>query len=235
MRVVKETIQAFTGGTSMDENIRNAFHCKGGYTFVPLAACLFVSACSSLPKGELSLDLGIKDRGVASWYGKEFHGKLTANGEVFDMTAYTAAHRKLPLGSIVRVINLENGKFVQVRITDRGPYVLGRMLDLSHAAARELEMVEAGTTAVQVEVMGGHQPVAPVPSRKIFAVAGMLLSKEAHPIRQSSRSEEGFDVPAVPTRMMPQEALYVRRERRIGSMLAADHTAHNTVPVLILS
>ena len=72
------------------------------YAVFPLAACLLFSACSSLPKGELPLDLGIKDRGIASWYGKEFHGKLAANGEVFDMMAYTAAHRKLPLGSIVQ-------------------------------------------------------------------------------------------------------------------------------------
>ena len=94
----------------MDKPFRNAFHRKAGYAVVPLAGYLILSACSFLPKGELPLDLGIKDRGVASWYGKEFHGKLAANGEVFDMTAYTAAHRKLPLGSIVRVINLENGK-----------------------------------------------------------------------------------------------------------------------------
>ena len=158
----------------MDKNFRNASHRKAGYAVVPLAGCLLLSACSFLPKGELPLDLGIKDRGVASWYGKEFHGKLAANGEVFDMMAYTAAHRKLPLGSIVRVINLENGKSVQVRINDRGPYVTGRMLDLSHAAARELGMVEAGTTAVQIEVIGDHHAVAPVPAGKLSTVAGLL-------------------------------------------------------------
>lgn len=219
----------------MDKNFRNAVYCKAGYAAVPLAACLLVSACSSLPKGELPLDLGIKDRGVASWYGKEFHGRLAANGEVFDMTAYTAAHRKLPLGSIVRVINLGNGKAVQVRINDRGPYVIGRMLDLSHAAARELGMLEAGMTTVQIEVVGDHRAVAPIPAGKLSSVAGMLLSSDTRPVRQRSGSEEGFEGPAAPIRMMPQEALYVRRERRIGSMLAADHTAHNTVPVLIVS
>jgi len=219
----------------MDKNSRTPSHCKIRYAAVPLAGCLLLSACSVLPKGELTLDLGIKDRGVASWYGKEFHGKLAANGEVFDMTAYTAAHRKLPLGSVVRVINLTNGKSVQVRINDRGPYVSGRMLDLSHAAARELGMVEVGTTAVQIEVIGDHRPVAPIPSARIPAVAGMLLNADVHARRQQSRPAEGFEVPAVPVRMMPQEALYVRRERRIGSMLAADHTAYNTIPVLIVS
>ncbi len=219
----------------MDMNSRNPFRRKAGYVLIPLAGCLLLSACSALPKGELTLDLGIKDRGVASWYGKEFHGKLTANGEAFDMTAYTAAHRKLPLGSVVRVVNLTNGKTVQVRINDRGPYVAGRMLDLSHAAARELGMVDAGTAAVQIEVIGDHRPVAQIPTTKIPAVAGMVLDMDMSKARQYSRPEEGVERPAVPVRMMPQEALYVRRERRIGSILAADHTAHNTVPVLILS
>ena len=219
----------------MDLNSRNPFQRKAGYALITLAGCLLLSACSALPKGELTLDLGIKDRGVASWYGKEFHGKLAANGELFDMTAYTAAHRKLPLGSVVRVVNLTNGRTVQVRINDRGPYVAGRMLDLSHAAARELGMVEAGTTAVQIEVIGDHRPVVQIPTTKIPAVAGVLLNMGTRAVKQHRRPEEGVERPALPVRMMPQEALYVRRERRIGSMLAADHTAHNTVPVLILS
>ncbi|MCS6298429.1 MAG: septal ring lytic transglycosylase RlpA family protein [Nitrospira sp.] len=219
----------------MVRNFRNLSRCKTGYAVVPLVTCLLLSACSALPKGELSLDLGIKDRGVASWYGKEFHGKLAANGEVFDMTAYTAAHRKLPLGSLVRVVNLANGKSVQVRINDRGPYVTGRMLDLSHAAARELGMLEAGTSAVQIEVIGNHRPVIQMPSSMIPSVAGMLLNTDTRLVKRQSREEEGVEVPAVPLRMMPQEALYVRRERRIGSMLAADHSAHNTVPGLIVS
>lgn len=219
----------------MDMNSLTLSRRKAGYALVPLAGCLLLSACSALPKGELTLDLGIKDQGVASWYGKEFHGKLAANGEVFDMTAYTAAHRKLPLGSVVRVVNLTNGKSVQVRINDRGPYVAGRMLDLSRAAARELGMVEIGTAAVQIEVIGDHRPVAPIPATKIPAVAGMLLNTDTRAARQHGRSDEGVELPAVPVRMMPQDALYVRRERRIGSMLAADYTAHHTVPGLIVS
>ncbi len=218
----------------MDENCENAFLYKGGFVALLVAACLLQGACSSLSKGERSLDGGIKDRGVASWYGKEFHGKLTANGEVFDMTAYTAAHRKLPLGSIVRVLNLENGKSVQVRINDRGPYVIGRMLDLSQAAARELDMVETGTTAVQIEVIGDHRVVASLPPGVLSAVSSLLLSPESRPVRQRSRSNHGLEIPAVASRIRSQEALSVRRERRTGSILAADHTAHQTVPVLIV-
>ncbi len=219
----------------MVRNSRNPSRCKTRSVVVPLVSCLLLSACSALPKGELSLDLGIKDRGVASWYGKEFHGKLAANGEVFDMTAYTAAHRKLPLGSLVRVINLTNGKSVQVRINDRGPYVTGRMLDLSQAAAHELGMLEAGTSVVQIEVIGNHHPVTHVPSSRILSVAGTLLNMNTRPLKRNTSREKDVNVPAVPLRMMLQEALYVRRERRIGNMLAADHSAHSTVPGLLVS
>lgn len=120
--------------------------------------CLSLGACSWIPKGESDLDVGIKEWGMASWYGIPFHGRLAANGEVFNMEAMTAAHRTLPLGSMVRVVNLLNGKHVRVRINDRGPYVNGRILDLSHAAAAQLGMVEQGLSVIQLEVIGDHRP-----------------------------------------------------------------------------
>ena len=78
-----------------------------------LSLGMLLSACSWVPKGTSQLDVGIEDRGVASWYGESFHGKQAANGELFDMEALTAAHRTLPLGSMVRVVNLSNGKHLQ--------------------------------------------------------------------------------------------------------------------------
>ena len=94
-------------------------------------------------------------KGVASFYGLNdgFHGKLTANGEVFDMNAMTAAHKTLPLGSLVKVTNLENDKSVTVRVNDRGPYVEGRILDCSYGVARDLGFVDKGTTTVRVDVI----------------------------------------------------------------------------------
>ena len=94
-------------------------------------------------------------KGVASFYGLNdgFHGKLTANGEVFDMNAMTAAHKTLPLGSLVRVTNLENDKSVIVRINDRGPYVQGRILDCSYAVAKDLDFVSKGTANVRINVI----------------------------------------------------------------------------------
>jgi len=96
--------------------------------------------------------------GVASYYGKEHHGKKTANGEIFDMNKLTAAHRSLPFGSQVKVTNLSNQRSVIVRINDRGPYYQGRIIDLSLAAAERLQMVKSGITQVKLEVLDAKRP-----------------------------------------------------------------------------
>ena len=90
--------------------------------------------------------------GRASWYGIPFHGRTTANGERYNMYALTAAHKSLPFGSTLRVINLKNNRVVTVRVNDRGPYIPGRILDLSHAAAAELDMIGQGVGLVKIEV-----------------------------------------------------------------------------------
>ncbi len=92
-------------------------------------------------------------RGVASWYGGWHHGRKTANGERFNKAELTAAHRTLPFNSIVRVRNLTNQREVVVRINDRGPFIRGRIIDLSEAAARELGMIRAGIVPVEIEVI----------------------------------------------------------------------------------
>jgi rare lipoprotein A len=91
--------------------------------------------------------------GIASWYGPGFHKKTTASGEVYDMYLLTAAHRELPLGTFVEVRNLTNGKKVLVKINDRGPFVDGRIIDLSYAAAREIDMIGDGTAPVRIRVL----------------------------------------------------------------------------------
>lgn len=91
--------------------------------------------------------------GVASWYAGEFQGRLTANGETFDTMEISAAHKELPFGTIVRVTNLVNGMNVEVRINDRGPYVDGRIIDLSKAAAAQIDMVDMGIAEVTVEIL----------------------------------------------------------------------------------
>ncbi len=92
--------------------------------------------------------------GKASWYGPGFHGRRTANGEVFNSNDLTAAHRSLPFGTKVRVTNMNNGRSVVVRINDRGPFAGGRIIDLSAGAARSINMINSGVAPVRVEVLG---------------------------------------------------------------------------------
>jgi len=92
-------------------------------------------------------------KGISSWYGQDFHGNLTANGEVYDMYGLTAAHKTMPYNTWVRVTTLDNGKDLIIRINDRGPYVKGRILDCSYGAAKKLGFVEVGTATVKIEVI----------------------------------------------------------------------------------
>src|SRR5436190_1347715 len=104
--------------------------------------------------------LGYTEEGNASWYGVPFHGRRASNGEIYDMYKLTAAHRTLPFETMVRVTNLNNGKSTVVRITDRGPFVDNRVIDLSFAAAREIDLVGPGVAPVRVEVLGNVDPTA---------------------------------------------------------------------------
>jgi len=109
----------------------------------------------ALPPEPRVLQIG-KQTGKASWYGDAHHGRKTASGETFDMNALTAAHRTLPLGTWVRVTNTRNGRSVEVRINDRGPYGgHGRIIDVSEAAAHQLDMIDAGVVPVVVEILPG--------------------------------------------------------------------------------
>jgi rare lipoprotein A len=112
----------------------------------------------------LDTSSGYKERGVASWYGKKFHGKATSSGEIYNMYAMTAAHKTLPLPTEARVTNLRNGKSVIITINDRGPFVDNRIIDLSYSAARQLDMITAGTALVEVETLssGGRVAAKPV-------------------------------------------------------------------------
>jgi rare lipoprotein A len=184
---------------------------------------MLLGACSWIPKGDAEFDVGIKDRGVASWYGEQFHGRQAANGERFDMDALTAAHRTMPLGSIVRVVNLANGKHLHVRITDRGPYVNGRILDLSRAAAIQLGMEHGGLAHVQIAIVGQPRPEL----LQLSDVRPMLLFDAAmadRPIPSMSSS----------LRVLPSDVWLTRRIRRVPAMLAADDTAHAKVATLSL-
>jgi rare lipoprotein A len=124
---------------------------------LPLIVVAAVPACAPRGVAEPPAPRAgeVYQEGVASWYGPGFDGRTTANGEAFDAAAFTAAHRRLPFDSRVRVINLENGLEVVVRINDRGPFVDDRVIDVSQAAARALGMIEAGIARVRLVLEGG--------------------------------------------------------------------------------
>jgi len=135
---------------------------------VPAGTSPATSAESRIPETDLptiEIPPGTKpllvETGIASWYGAPYHNRRGSNGEIYDMNAMTAAHRTLPLGSIVRVTELQNHNSVIVRITDRGPFVEGRIIDLSQAAARKLGLVQKGTAQVEVDLLKSPAPVGP--------------------------------------------------------------------------
>jgi rare lipoprotein A len=131
--------------------------------------------------------IGSTENGIASWYGVPYDGRLAASGEIYDMNQLTAAHRTLPFGARVEVTDLDNGKHVEVRITDRGPFIDGRVIDVSLAAARELDMLRAGTARVELRVIELPRDVeastprtsSKPPSKESYAVqAGAFSSLE---------------------------------------------------------
>jgi len=127
------------------------------------------------PRAGTPVEVGQTETGVASWYGHPYHGRAAANGEIYDMEKMTAAHRTLPFNTWVRVYDLDNNKTTEVRIIDRGPFVDGRIIDLSHAAAQQIEMIGPGTARVRVEVISAPPNATP----GIFAIqVGAFRVKE---------------------------------------------------------
>ena len=193
-----------------------------------IGAGMSFGACSWVPKGDAQFDAGIKDRGVASWYGGQFHGRQAADGTVYNMEGLTAAHRTFPLGSMVRVVNLANGKFLFLRITDRGPYVKGRILDLSHAAAVHLGMERGGLSLVQVEIVGERRP------DRLLSSDALAALPQATILGFDSTSQTDDPILNSPFRRLPSDLWLQRRNWRVPAVLAADHTAHSEVPALAL-
>jgi len=194
-----------------------------------LSLGILLGACSWVPTGTSQLDVGIEDRGVASWYGESFHGKQAANGELFEMEALTAAHRTLPLGSVVRVVNLVNGKHLHVRITDRGPYVNSRILDLSRGAAARLGMMEGGLSVVRVQLVGERRPATLLSSEAMETASfALILGLEQAHSGATEPSPSAWEKPdpllVYPLRLPPGDIWIQQRARRLTGMQAADHT-----------
>src|SRR5579872_2605253 len=154
------------GAARLTRVFRRPIH--AGFVLVALGA-MFIAGCGhhaarvNVPIAPARI--GSTETGVASWYGAPYDGRHAASGEVYDMRQLTAAHRNLPFQTWVEVTNLSNGKQVDVRINDRGPFAKGRILDLSQAAARDIDMLRAGTAQVRLKVISPPQlQAAPVPA-----------------------------------------------------------------------
>lgn len=143
------------------------------------------------------VNVGDEFRGIASWYGPNFHAKKTSNGETYNMYAMTAAHKTLPMNTMVKVDNLENGKSIIVRVNDRGPFVAGRIIDLSNTAAHKIDMVKKGTADVKITVLGYNgvlnnykAPIAQFPKTPVKAKPVVQTVQAVAPLKPLAIQEK---------------------------------------------
>lgn len=180
-----------------------SFHAKRLLGTVLLPALLMLSACAGREAPSASLadtepllspasapapSQIYRESGTAVWYGKEFHGRKTASGEVFDKNSLTAAHRTLPLGTVIRVTNLDNFKSVNVKINNRGPFTRDRFLELSYGAARELGFVAQGTARVRIEALDAVRDTG------LYTVQAAVYAEEENARMLKERLDKKFEV-----------------------------------------
>ncbi len=180
---------------------------------------------------------GFKQRGVASWYGRKFHGRKTSNGEVYDMYAMSAAHKTLPMGIYVKVTHLGSGRHIIVRVNDRGPFVAGRIIDLSYAAARKIGIVDSGTALVQIEALGFRQAdrgqvtyQAPVSyDSGSFAVQIGAFSTAENAYRLAAKMRNRYGKTVVSALMVNGQRIYRVRAGDYNSLQQAEKAVHSFV------
>lgn len=161
--------------------------------------------------------MGYTQRGIASWYGPGFHGNQTANGERYDMHKFTAAHRTLPMGSLVEVRSLTSGQRIKVRINDRGPFVRGRIIDLSYKAAKALGMAVKGTDRVEIRVIGYRGRPSQV---GVLRIQVGSFAEEQNALALKAQLERSYS----PVYVVPVELWEGRRYRvMVGRFVSEDH------------
>ena len=218
--------------TRSNGTIRSVANTRGvGRPGLGLIALLLLAACArtvatSPPRPPT---LGSEERGLASWYGYPHHGRRTASGEVFDMRDLTAAHRTLPLGTRLMVTNVDNGQVVEVRINDRGPFVEGRILDLSHGAARLLGAVGSGVIPVRLRVVAlpgdGATGAGRTSSGGAFSVQLGAFTSRAHADRLREAVERDGSQAGVSEAVVRGETLYRVRLGPYPDQVAAQAVA----------
>jgi rare lipoprotein A len=210
-----------------------------GALFTLLFALVLLSGCSRrkpAPPAPFTPPPGWTETGVASWYGDPYHGRKAANGEVYDMEQLTAAHRILPFGAIVDVTNISNRKQVRVRITDRGPFVGDRIIDLSRAAARSIDMIGPGTSRVLIRLVE-YGPARLLPSGGPFAVQVGAFSERANADELAQRLSRRYDPVGVVRRegsRAPWRVLVGRKSDQAQAEALAGALRHDFNDVLIV-
>ena len=191
---------------------------------------LFFSACvrtKYFPEGNIQT-------GLASWYGEDFHGKLTSNREIYNMNDMTAAHKTLPFGTRVIVTNLNNNKSVTVRINDRGPFIEGRDIDLSYAAAKVLEMVEPGVVPVTIEVL---KNLSPRPSSLKYSIQIGSFSKKTNAVNLRRKLGDRFGsvyITEFKTGLQTYFRVRIKAKTRVDAERIAAKLQQNGYTVIIL-
>lgn len=188
-------------------------------------------ACSRLPPP----GRGAVEVGIASWYGPDFHGRPTASTEIYDMHDMTAAHKTLSFGIHVMVTNLENQRSAVVRINDRGPFIKGRIIDLSYAAARVLGIVGPGTARVRLEVLSGFREEAAT-SRVHWVQAGAFSVQEnAHALKRRLEKEfDGVHLSTLRTAAATYYRVRIKAKDRQTAERIARRLAEQGLPAIIL-
>jgi len=206
-----------------------------GFLTLALILSLTAASCSRLryrppegPKGGIEL-------GLASWYGPDFHGRPTSSREIYDMNDMTAAHPSLPFGTRVMVTNLDNERTTVVRINDRGPFVKGRIIDLSYAAARVLGMIGPGTARVRLEVLMADQG-APAPvSRFVLQVGAFAVQENAYALKKQLEARyDGVYVAAYKTPNRTYYRVRIKAKDRDAALQTARRLADEGTPVILI-
>lgn len=166
---------------------------------------------------------GEAEIGLASWYGDPYHGRPTANGEIYDMNAFTAAHRTLAFDTWVRVTSLENGLFTTVRINDRGPFIEGRIIDVSRSAAQAIGMIGKGTMLVRLEVV--KRPTEEAGAQPLYSVQVGAFQSEDNAMRMQSELVKDFGDVFIQPQSMPDGTYYRVRVGRLHTYAEAEELA----------
>lgn len=171
---------------------------------------------SAAPPKAIAVPIGYSEEGVASWYGIPYHGRAAADGEIYDMETLVAAHRLIPFNTWLMVTNLSNGKSVKVRVIDRGPFIEGRILDLSKAAARQIDLLGPGVGRVRIEVIAAPLDI---PANDFYAVQVGAFSVYANAERARSEYAQRFGVAQLALKQgnVPLWRVLVGKERSIDA------------------